>query len=54
MFVPHRKHVTSPLLPQQVNAVYKFVEPREVEWTSINYEGCRLLGCYYSTVLQLC
>jgi hypothetical protein len=25
MFVPHRKHITSPLRAQQVNALYRFV-----------------------------
>jgi hypothetical protein len=25
MFVPHRKHITSPLRAQQVNAIYRFV-----------------------------
>jgi hypothetical protein len=25
MFVPHRKHITSPLLAQHVNAIYRFV-----------------------------
>jgi hypothetical protein len=25
MFVPHRKHITSPLRAQQVNAIYSFL-----------------------------
>jgi hypothetical protein len=25
LYIPHRKHITSPLLDKQVNAIYRFV-----------------------------
>jgi hypothetical protein len=42
MFVPHRKHIASPLWAQQVNAIYRFV-------TMVQYYNYLSSGYYQSS-----
>jgi hypothetical protein len=46
MVVPHRKHITSPLLTQQFNAIYSFV-------TKLYQYNCHNSGHYLSSCILL-